>query len=82
MCLEECFGNQYRGCGHYVRLYSTGVRTDCGSLTCVHSATHMHKTARQCTCSRAIYDNRRVINLFQEQCDDCKEVGYDRGRRR
>ncbi|KAI0264392.1 hypothetical protein BC834DRAFT_826572 [Gloeopeniophorella convolvens] len=46
------FGNQYRGCGHYVRLYSTGNRTDCGSPDCFHSGAHKHKTARSCFCSR------------------------------
>ncbi|KAI0316558.1 hypothetical protein OF83DRAFT_237236 [Amylostereum chailletii] len=83
MCREECFGNQYRGCGHYVRLYYTGNKTDCGSSTCALSTAHMHKTAKSCYCSRVSYDDRRVINLFQEPCDDCKEAGlYDRGRRR
>ncbi|KAI0064746.1 hypothetical protein BV25DRAFT_183299 [Artomyces pyxidatus] len=67
---------------HYVKLYSTGVRTDCGLPNCVHSANHMHKTARTCYCSQVIYDDRKVINLFQEPCDDCKEAGMDRGRRR
>ena len=31
---------------------------------------------------QTIYDDRRVLNLFQEQCDSCKEASYDRGRRR
>jgi hypothetical protein len=31
---------------------------------------------------QTIYDDRRVLNLFQEQCDGCKEASYDRGRRR
>ncbi|KAH9987329.1 hypothetical protein BJV74DRAFT_504057 [Russula compacta] len=86
MCKEECHGNQYRGCGvmlqHYVRLYFTGNRTDCGSPDCLHSMAHKHKTARTCKCSRTIYEDRRVLNLIQEPCDNCKEASYDRGRRR
>ena len=31
---------------------------------------------------QTIFDDRRVLNLFQEQCDNCKEASYDRGRRR
>ncbi|KAA1467351.1 hypothetical protein DENSPDRAFT_769486, partial [Dentipellis sp. KUC8613] len=75
------FGNQYRGCGHYVKLYSTGIRTDCMSPTCALSVAHMHKTARTCFCSRVMYDDKRVSNLLQEPCDACKEAGYERGRR-
>ncbi|ETW83099.1 hypothetical protein HETIRDRAFT_163506 [Heterobasidion irregulare TC 32-1] len=67
---------------HYVRLYSTGNTTDCNSPHCAFSAAHMHKTARTCMCHRVMYDDRRVLNLFQEPCDDCKEAGFDRGRRR
>ncbi|KAI0280801.1 hypothetical protein BGY98DRAFT_293462 [Russula aff. rugulosa BPL654] len=82
MCREECYGNQYRGCGHYVRLYSTGNRTDCGSPDCGYSVAHRHKTARTCKCNRTIHEDRRVLNLIQEPCDSCKEASYDRGRRR
>ena len=37
---------------HYVRLYWTGNRTDCGSPDCLHSMAHRHKTARTCKCNR------------------------------
>jgi hypothetical protein len=37
---------------HYVRLYSTGNKTDCGSPDCFYSSAHKHKTARTCYCSR------------------------------
>ena len=130
---------------HYVRLYWTGNRTDCGSPDCLHSMAHRHKTAKTCKCSRVcqhellvlpippfplyrvplyraifylfsvlishnfcarsrsrsrhatplaffiiviyppyktIYEDRRVLNLIQEPCDNCKEASYDRGRRR
>ncbi|KAI0028863.1 hypothetical protein K488DRAFT_57619, partial [Vararia minispora EC-137] len=68
------FGNQFRGCGCYVRVYFTGKKTDCGSRTCALSTAHMHKTTKVCSCSRVTYEDRRVINLFQEPCDDCKEA--------
>jgi len=31
---------------------------------------------------QTIYEDRRVLNLIQEPCDNCKEASYDRGRRR
>ncbi|EPQ54258.1 hypothetical protein GLOTRDRAFT_27801, partial [Gloeophyllum trabeum ATCC 11539] len=57
---------------HNVVLYYTGNRTDCGSSTCALSSAHMHKTSKQCGCSRVIRDDCRVVNLFQTECDACK----------
>jgi hypothetical protein len=31
---------------------------------------------------QTIYEDRHVLNLIQEPCDNCKEASYDRGRRR
>jgi len=71
MCRAECFGNQHRGCGHYVRLYYSGETKDCGSPDCGLSPNHRHKTAKNCGCKKEYDDNRRVLNLIQAPCDDC-----------
>ncbi|KAF8841766.1 hypothetical protein PAXINDRAFT_163833 [Paxillus involutus ATCC 200175] len=74
MCSMECFGDQYRGCGHYVRVYQTGITYDCLSPTCKLSSAHMHKTARNCGCNVLYADHRRVRNLFQTKCEDCQNA--------
>ncbi|KAF9223866.1 hypothetical protein BS17DRAFT_123181 [Gyrodon lividus] len=74
MCSMECFGDQYRGCGHYVRVYQTGVTYDCLSPACKLSSAHMHKTARNCGCNVMYADHRRVRNLFQTKCEDCQSA--------
>ncbi|KIM68431.1 hypothetical protein SCLCIDRAFT_13678 [Scleroderma citrinum Foug A] len=71
MCSMECFGDQYRGCGHYVRVYQTGITFDCESPYCKLSSKHMHKTAKNCGCNAEYADYRRVRNLFQIKCDSC-----------
>ncbi|KAI0925973.1 hypothetical protein AcV5_008556 [Taiwanofungus camphoratus] len=76
MCSQECFGNQHRGCGHYVVLYYSGERTDCRRPDCGLSSAHMHKTARNCLCPKVYNDQRRVLNLIQEACDACKEAAF------
>jgi len=35
-----------------------------------------------CPTPQTICEDRRVLNLIQEPCDNCKEANYDRGRRR
>ncbi|KAF9236741.1 hypothetical protein BU15DRAFT_26750, partial [Melanogaster broomeanus] len=62
-------GDQYRGCGHYVKAYETGTTRDCRSPTCKLSSAHMHKTAKNCGCNDRYTDDRRVRNLFQTKCD-------------
>jgi len=74
MCTQECFGNQHRGCGHYVVTYYSGETWDCESPTCKLSKNHMHKTAKNCFCNTKWTDRRRVQNLIQEPCDACKEA--------
>ncbi|KAL4064507.1 hypothetical protein J3A83DRAFT_617292 [Scleroderma citrinum] len=86
MCSMECFGDQYRGCGHYVRVYQTGITFDCGSPHCKLSTAHMHRTAKNCGCNGEYADYRRVRNLFQIKCDDCQAAEAmtnesDQGRR-
>ncbi|KAI6024667.1 hypothetical protein PISMIDRAFT_689093 [Pisolithus microcarpus 441] len=85
MCSMECFGDQYRGCGHYVRIYQTGITLDCGSPYCKLSTAHMHKTAKNCGCNMEYADHRRVRNLFQTKCDMCQAdeapQGAEYGRR-
>lgn len=49
---------------HYVRLYWTGNRTDCGSPDCFNSAAHRHKTARTCRCNRV----RRPLSFPPSWC--------------
>ncbi|KAI6108222.1 hypothetical protein F5141DRAFT_1121646 [Pisolithus sp. B1] len=70
---------------HYLRIYQTGVTLDCGSPYCKLSTAHMHKTARNCGCNTEYADHRRVRNLFQTKCDDCRAdeapQGVDYGRR-
>ncbi|KAF8557426.1 hypothetical protein OG21DRAFT_1475516 [Imleria badia] len=77
MCRMECIGDQYRGCGHYVRAYETGTTFDCGSPGCKLSSAHMHKTARNCGCKSVYDDYRRVRNLFQTKCEPCQLLEYD-----
>ncbi|OSX58763.1 hypothetical protein POSPLADRAFT_1152036, partial [Postia placenta MAD-698-R-SB12] len=70
------FGNQHRGCGHFIINYYSGIRFDCGQPTCALSPAHMHKTARNCSCNKTYHDHRRVQNLIQEACDPCKEAAF------
>jgi len=74
MCSQECKGDQYRGCGHYVVSYYTGETYDCGQEDCKLSSAHMHKTAKSCFCNTTWREQRKVQNLFQWKCDDCKAV--------
>ncbi|KAG6334226.1 hypothetical protein ID866_4870 [Astraeus odoratus] len=76
------FGDQYRGCGHYVRIYQTGITHDCESPYCKLSPSHMHKTARNCGCNSEYADYRRVRNLFQTKCDACQADEADQHGRR
>ncbi|PCH42270.1 hypothetical protein WOLCODRAFT_72134, partial [Wolfiporia cocos MD-104 SS10] len=70
------FGNQHRGCGHFVVMYYSGNRSDCKRPTCGLSSAHMHKTAKNCLCTKTYGDYRRVLNLIQEPCDTCKEAAF------
>ncbi|KZT07642.1 uncharacterized protein LAESUDRAFT_650796 [Laetiporus sulphureus 93-53] len=70
------FGNQHRGCGHYVVMYYSGVSFDCRQPTCGLSSAHMHKTTKVCPCTKTYDDRRRVLNLIQEPCDACKEAAF------
>ncbi|KAH9902795.1 hypothetical protein C8Q73DRAFT_21826 [Cubamyces lactineus] len=74
MCWEESCGNQHRGCPHFVVLYYSGEKWDCGSPTCGLSAAHAHSNSRSCSCPRTYHERRRVLNLIQEPCDACKEA--------
>ncbi|OCH93460.1 hypothetical protein OBBRIDRAFT_304031 [Obba rivulosa] len=75
MCKAECFGNFHRKCQHYVKLYESGKRTDCGSPFCGVSSAHRH-TARNCGCPKAHGEDRRVLNLIQDRCDACKQEAW------
>ncbi|KAM5538551.1 hypothetical protein V8D89_007884 [Ganoderma adspersum] len=74
MCWEECCGNQHRGCPHFVILYYSGEKWDCGSPNCGLSSQHAHKNARNCPCPKTYRERRKVLNLIQEPCDNCKEA--------
>ncbi|KZT73161.1 hypothetical protein DAEQUDRAFT_662869, partial [Daedalea quercina L-15889] len=67
------FGNQHRGCGHFVVSYYSGVTIDCNRADCKLSSAHKH-TAQNCGCPSIWYDHRRVQNLIQEPCDECKSA--------
>ncbi|KAI0783559.1 hypothetical protein C8Q75DRAFT_782393 [Abortiporus biennis] len=71
------YGNQHRGCGHFVVLYYTGVQSDCGNPSCGLSSAHMHKTAKNCGCPKVWYNHQRVSSLIQEPCDACKEAALN-----
>ncbi|KAI0944123.1 hypothetical protein AcV7_002031 [Taiwanofungus camphoratus] len=75
MCSAECFGNYHRKCQHYVKLYESGVKTDCGSSRCALSKAHSH-TARNCPCPRTYDEDRKVLNLIQDYCDACKQRAW------
>ncbi|KAH8100091.1 hypothetical protein BXZ70DRAFT_205387 [Cristinia sonorae] len=77
MCWQECFVNQHRKCGHFILLYYSGVTTDCQQPTCGLSAAHMHKTAKNCGCTKVWQDQMKRVNLIQEACDPCKEAAMD-----
>ncbi|KAI0069582.1 hypothetical protein K474DRAFT_1610255, partial [Panus rudis PR-1116 ss-1] len=77
-------GNQHRGCGHFVILYYSGNKVDCGQPNCALSPSHMHKNGERCGCNREYTDHMRVLNLIQEPCDLCRENAFAArvGRRR
>ncbi|TFK72932.1 hypothetical protein BDN72DRAFT_835582 [Pluteus cervinus] len=76
MCRLEVFGDWYRGCGHFVKAYYSGEKTDCYLGTCRSSENHIHR-ALECPCPKHDpVDERRIINMFQTTCDDCKGVAY------
>ncbi|RPD75167.1 hypothetical protein L226DRAFT_534742 [Lentinus tigrinus ALCF2SS1-7] len=59
---------------HFVILYYSGEKWDCGSPNCGVSSAHAHKTARNCPCPKSYRERRKVLNLIQEPCDACKEA--------
>ena len=79
---------------HFVILYYSGEKWDCGSPNCGLSSQHAHKNARNCPCPRVrggegvvadacwlttqllqtYRERRKVLNLIQEPCDNCKEA--------
>ncbi|TFK87964.1 hypothetical protein K466DRAFT_489883, partial [Polyporus arcularius HHB13444] len=64
---------------HFVILYYSGEKWDCGSPNCGLSSAHAHKGAysNNCPCpkTRQTYrERRKVLNLIQEPCDACKEA--------
>ncbi|KAL6306054.1 hypothetical protein BKA93DRAFT_730182, partial [Sparassis latifolia] len=69
------FGNFHRKCQHYVKLYESGNKTDCGSPTCGLSSSHKH-TARNCPCPKVRQEDRKVLNLIQDRCDACKTAAW------
>ncbi|KAH9925950.1 uncharacterized protein BXZ73DRAFT_91047 [Epithele typhae] len=79
MCELECFGNYHRGCEHYVKLYESGKKTDCGSPACALSAAHKHRPGqRSCagTCITVPREGRRVLSLIHERCDSCTRAAW------
>ncbi|KAI0077192.1 hypothetical protein K474DRAFT_1111337 [Panus rudis PR-1116 ss-1] len=75
MCEIECFGNYHRKCQHYIKLYESGIIRDCGSSHCGVSTSHNHKV-RNCGCPKYYAEERRVLNLIQDRCDDCKKAAW------
>ncbi|KAF8523821.1 hypothetical protein JB92DRAFT_1519752 [Gautieria morchelliformis] len=73
MCIADCKGDFYRGCGCYKRLFYTGRVVDCNKPTCAKSVAHMHKTAKTCYCTQVYTDRRLVQNYLQTKCDECLE---------
>ncbi|PFH53071.1 hypothetical protein AMATHDRAFT_138131, partial [Amanita thiersii Skay4041] len=71
------FGDLYRGCGCFVKSYYSGDKVDCESSDCRTSDSHTHK-APNCPCGTVRQDHRRIMNLFQFPCDDCKREGWAR----
>ncbi|KZT25078.1 hypothetical protein NEOLEDRAFT_1066180, partial [Neolentinus lepideus HHB14362 ss-1] len=64
----------YSGCQHWVNIYYTGDKTDCGSETCKTSQSHKHKTARDCGCPTLKRDNQKRQNMFRTKCPTCLGV--------
>ncbi|PCH35737.1 hypothetical protein WOLCODRAFT_28100 [Wolfiporia cocos MD-104 SS10] len=77
MCTAECVGNQHRygSCNHFVKLYETGSKTDCGSPNCGLSKAHKH-TARNCGCPKVYEEQQRVLNIIRDSCEDCKRAAW------
>ncbi|KAG2046336.1 hypothetical protein BDR06DRAFT_899431, partial [Suillus hirtellus] len=71
LALYHSVGDYWTGCGHFHGRYFTGVTSDCGSLRCKTSASHMHKTARNCGCLSVVTEDRRVQNLYRTRHPDC-----------
>ncbi|KAI0753459.1 hypothetical protein C8Q80DRAFT_514399 [Daedaleopsis nitida] len=62
---------------HYVKLYESGNKTDCGSPGCALSAAHKHRPGqRTCTCSKMPRECRRVLSLIHERCDNCTRAAW------
>ncbi|KAL4245076.1 hypothetical protein ABKN59_010074 [Abortiporus biennis] len=77
MCELECFGNYHRKCSHYVKLYESGSKRDCGSPWCALSKMHMHKQpTRKCTCAKEYGEERRVVSLIHDRCETCKQAAW------
>ncbi|KAH9949243.1 hypothetical protein B0H21DRAFT_144703 [Amylocystis lapponica] len=75
MCQKECCGNFHRKCQHFVKLYETGNKKDCGSENCGLSAAHRH-TARNCPCPRVYGEDRRILSLIQDRCEACQTAAW------
>ncbi|KAF9649856.1 hypothetical protein BDM02DRAFT_3081547, partial [Thelephora ganbajun] len=65
------FGDQYRGCGHYTRIYYSGETRDCEQSNCKLSRNHVHGASETCGCRDFYDDYRRVLNILQTRCDEC-----------
>ncbi|KAK7691297.1 hypothetical protein QCA50_004691 [Cerrena zonata] len=77
MCGIECFGNYHRKCQHYVKLYESGFINDCGSKRCGVSTCHGHAaTDKMCQCPKLYVEDRKVLNLIQDRCEDCKKAAW------
>ncbi|KIP08639.1 hypothetical protein PHLGIDRAFT_364632 [Phlebiopsis gigantea 11061_1 CR5-6] len=79
MCQAECFGNYHRRCNHYVKQYESGIVKDCNSPHCALSKAHCHTTEyakRRCTCNKTYTEDRRVLNMIQDWCDDCRAAAW------
>ncbi|KAI0333310.1 hypothetical protein GY45DRAFT_1344213 [Cubamyces sp. BRFM 1775] len=79
MCEIECFGNYHRKCEHYVKMYESGNKTDCGSPSCALSQAHKHRPGpgqRTCTCVRIPRECRRVLSLIHDRCDACTRAAW------
>ncbi|KAI0827667.1 hypothetical protein BC628DRAFT_1338220 [Trametes gibbosa] len=89
MCEIECFGNYHRKCQHrrdftltragqhYVKMYESGNKTDCGSPSCALSKAHKHRPGqRTCTCAKVPHECRRVLSLIHARCDECTRAAW------
>ncbi|KAF5342032.1 hypothetical protein D9611_001556 [Ephemerocybe angulata] len=77
MCRYEVFGDWYRGCSHFVMSYYSGVVEDCEHPLCKGSKAHTHK-APNCPCEKYEQDDRRIVNMFHQACEDCRSAEFAR----